>query len=150
MGAAAQFEETLESLQLPSPPQALAAIVRAASDPGVASSKLAALVSSDPAFSARILSMVNSSLYRRGTTIASVPHAVGVLGSRQLRNIALCAAAQACVRRQDVGVFHLGRFWENSLRRAVACQVLAERVGSVDPMSAFTSGLLQDLSLIHI
>ncbi|MEE9382776.1 MAG: GGDEF domain-containing protein [Nannocystaceae bacterium] len=135
-------------MDLPSPPRALAAIVRAASDPGASTAKLTQLISLDASFSMRILLMVNSPLYRRGSNITSVAHAVGVLGLRQLRNVALCSAAQACVRGDELGSFHLRRFWESSLRRAVACRLLARADGAVDPMLAFTAGLLQDLGVL--
>lgn len=137
------------ALDLPSPPRSLAAIVRAASDPDASAASLGELVAADPGFSTKILAIANSSLYRRGAPVTSVAHAVGVLGIRQLRNAALCAAAQASVDKRKIGAFHLSRFWENSLRRAVAARVLAEST-TVDPMSAFTAGLLQDLGVLAL
>ena len=46
--------------------------------------------------------------------------------------------------------FDLNRFWEDSLRRAVASQMLVERAGGGDPMEAFTAGLLQDLGVLGL
>ncbi|TPV93658.1 MAG: GGDEF domain-containing protein [Myxococcales bacterium FL481] len=137
------------TLDLPSPPRSLAAIVQAASDPEASAAALAELVAADPGFSTKILAIANSSLYRRGAPVTSVAHAVGVLGIRQLRNLALCAAAQASVDKRRLGAFHLSRFWENSLRRAVAARVLAEGTNT-DPMLAFTAGLLQDLGVLAL
>lgn len=140
-------------LDLPSPPATLAAVISAASDPAVTKTELGALVAKDPAFSLRILAVVNSSVYRRGQKIASADRAVSVLGSRTLRNIALCAATQNCMHASQMGDFDLGLFWEASLRRAVGAQLVTEAVGEgagVEPMQAFTAGLLQDLGVLAL
>lgn len=140
-------------LEIPSPPAALARIIAAASDPSVTKQELGQLVSSEPAFALRILNIVNSSLYRRGQKIASAQKAVSILGNRTLRNVALCAATQSCVQAEALGEFDLSLFWESSLQRAVGAQLwaqaLSERWG-VDPMEAFTAGLLQDLGLLAL
>lgn len=140
-----------DAIRIPSPPQALARVIQAASDPGVPVTALAAAVGNDPGLSAQLLRMVNSSLYRRGATIATVGRAVAVLGNRSLRNLALCIAVQNCASK-GLGAFDLSRFWEDSLRRAVASRMLAERYSGeqVDPMEAFTSGLLQDLGVLAL
>ena len=54
---------------------------------------------------------------------------------------------RGCVHKRELGDFDLARFWEDSLRRAVAGQILAEMSG-LDPMEAFTIGLLQDLGVL--
>lgn len=139
------------TLRLPSPPQALARVIQAASDPSVPVSALARAVSSDAGLSVQLLRMVNSSMYSRGARIATVDRAVAMLGNRSLRNLALCVAVQNCVRG-GMGKFDLEGFWEDSLRRAVAARTLAEHFSTadVDPIEAFTFGLLQDLGVVAL
>lgn len=136
--------------RIPSPPGALARLVEAASDADVTVSQLARLVSSDPSFSIQLLRLANSSIYRRGPQIASVERAVAILGHRSLRNLALCVAVRACVNPRELGLFDLNRFWEDSLRRAVASRMLAARVQGYDPTEAFTAGLLQDFGVLAL
>ena len=138
-------------LRLPSPPHTLARVIQAASDPTVPVTQLARAVASDAGLSVQLLRMVNSSLYRRGNRIATVDRAVAILGNRSLRNLAMCVAVQNCVKRSISG-FDLDRFWEDSLRRAVAARLLAERAcdPSIDPMEAFTFALLQDLGVLAL
>jgi diguanylate cyclase (GGDEF)-like protein len=138
-------------LRLPSPPHTLAKVIQAASDPSVPVTTLARVVASDPGLSVQLLRMVNSSLYRRGSRIATVDRAVAILGNRSLRNLAMCVAVQNCVKGTITG-FDLDRFWEDSLRRAVAARLLAERAcdPSIDPMEAFTFALLQDLGVLAL
>lgn len=147
------MSDSAATLEIPSPPATLARIIAAASDPGVSKQDLGQLVASEPAFALRILNIVNSSLYRRGQKIASAQKAVSILGSRTLRNVALCAATQSCVQAHKLGNFDLGLFWESSLQRAVGAQLCAQALGEsigVDPMEAFTAGLLQDLGLLAL
>ncbi|HET6584731.1 MAG TPA: HDOD domain-containing protein, partial [Nannocystaceae bacterium] len=138
-------------LRLPSPPHTLAKVIQAASDPTVPVTQLARAVASDPGLSVQLLRMVNSSLYRRGSRIATVDRAVAILGNRSLRNLAMCVAVQNCVKGSIPG-FDLDRFWEDSLRRAVAARLLAERASDpmIDPMEAFTFALLQDLGVLAL
>ena len=138
-------------MKLPSPPATLARVIEAASKPDISVPELGRLVSSDPGFAVELLRMVNSSLYNRGSRIASIDRAVSMLGVRALRNLALCVAVRNCVHRRELGGFDLNRFWEDSLRRAVAGQMLAERAPiELDPMEAFTAGLLQDLGVLGL
>jgi diguanylate cyclase (GGDEF)-like protein len=127
-------------------------VIEAASDPEVGVPELGRLVSSDPVLAAQLLRTVNSGLYRRGVNIRAIDRAVSVLGIRSLRNIALCVAVRGCVHKRELGDFDLARFWEDSLRRAVAGQILAESSPSlqIDPMEAFTIGLLQDLGVLAL
>ncbi len=136
--------------RLPSPPHVLSKIIAAATADDVSVVKLGKIAGSDPVFAAELLRVANSSLYRRGSNVTSVLRAVSVLGARSLRNHALCAAARSCVHQDEMGAFDLDRFWEDSMRRAVAAQSLAGAIGSLDPGVAFTVGLLLDFGVLPL
>ncbi|MEN0066061.1 MAG: diguanylate cyclase [Myxococcota bacterium] len=137
---------------LPAPPRALAAILEAASDPGVDVQVLARLVANDPTFAGVVLKMVNTAAYlgSRSQSITDLRAAALRLGVRTLRNLALCHAARSCVSTQRIGSLDLDDFWENSMRRAVAGRMLAEWDGHVEPSGAFTIGLLQELGALAL
>ena len=140
-------------LQVPSPPQVLASLIREASNEDrVSMSRLSELCTADPNVAVEILRLVNSPAYYRGDRVVSVQRAVAVLGVRALRNLAICTAARACASAERLGGFDLRAFWEDSLRRAVAAQLLAVRQpeSGWEPSEAFTAGLLQDLGLIAL
>jgi len=136
---------------LPSPPSSLAAVLDAASNPNVPLEKLARAVQADPAFSAMVLRVVNTAKYasNRGP-ITNLRMASMRLGVRALRNLAVCHAAQSVVSAKQLKGFDLQGFWEHSLQRAVAAEMLAERVPDLDPNEAFTAGLLLDLGVLAI
>lgn len=135
---------------LPAPPVTLTRVIQAASDGAWSTGRLAKVVSCDPSFAVQLLRLVNSSVYARDGKVSSVERAIALLGTRSLRNLALCIAVKSCVQRKELGDYNLDAFWENSLRRAVASQLLAARVPAAgyDPTEAFTAGLLQDLGTL--
>jgi len=136
---------------LPSPPSSLAAVLDAASNPNVTIDKLARAVQGDPAYSAMLLRVVNTAKYagRRGP-ITNLRMAAMRLGVRTLRNLAVCHAARSVVSAKQLGSFDLQAFWERSLQRAVAAEMLAARLPDVDDSEAFTAGLLLDLGMLAL
>lgn len=139
-------------VDLPSPPVALARVVRLASDPDVTSEQLGAVVASDPAFTAELLRTVNSPFYGLKQPVTAARRAVTVIGIRALRNLAICFAVRDSLSSSGVRAEDLALFWEDSLRRAVAARVLARATRIAAPDEAFTLGLLQDfgmLALLH-
>jgi len=135
---------------LPAPPRALAAILEAASDPDVPMDQLASFVAMDPTFASTVLQVANTARYRgtRKEPITNVRLATLRLGVRSLRNFALCHTARSCASAQQLPNFNLTQFWEDSLRCAVANEILAERLEGLDPNTAFTVGLLQELGVL--
>ena len=142
----------MATISLPAPPRALAAILEAASDPEVGLEHLARLVSSDPPFAGITLQLANSTRHRgaRRTPITDLQQATMRLGVRTVRNYALCHAAQSCAKAAKLKDFDLDAFWEDSLRRAVAAELLAEVVGELEPHEAFTIGLLMELGVVAL
>ncbi|HJN76743.1 MAG TPA: diguanylate cyclase [Myxococcota bacterium] len=133
---------------LPSPPAGLAMIIQATGDPSVSSRALSNLISREPAFTAEMLRLANSPFYSPGRQVNSVQQATLFMGTRTIRNIALAHAVRATTANVDTGEFDRVLFWENSLRRAIACQVLATVAGYEDPCEAMTVGLLQDIGVL--
>ena len=65
---------------LPSIPTVALEILRLSKDPSVSVEDLGEVISADPALSAKILKLANSSLYRRGEEITTLPKAAVLLG----------------------------------------------------------------------
>jgi len=136
---------------LPSPPRSLAMVLEAASDPDVRLDTLAKVVQGDPGFASMALRVVNTARYqgRRGP-ITNVRMATMRLGVRTLRNLAVCHAAQSVVSAKQLGDFDLQGFWQTSLQRAVAAEMLADRFDGLDPSESFTAALLLDLGVLAL
>ncbi len=141
---------SLNPADFPSPPAAIARVVRLASDPDVTSDKLGAVVASDPAFTAELLRTVNSPFYGLKQPVTAAARAVTVLGIRALRNLAICFAVRDSLRNSGLRGPDLEVFWEDCLRRAVAARAIARATGKVSPEEAFTIGLLQDFGVLAL
>lgn len=147
----AHAQISLNPTDLPSPPTAIARVVRLASDPDVTSEKLGTVITSDPAFTAELLRTVNAPFYGLKQQVTAASRAVTVLGIRALRNLAICFAVRDSLRNSGLRAQDLELFWEDCLRRAVAARAIARTVGgSVAPEEAFTLGLLQDFGMLAL
>lgn len=111
--------------------------------------QLARTISSDVVLVAAVIRMANSSLVGTGTQIASVEHAVMLIGQEGLRHLITSVAFRPIID------MHSGqytrrlapRIWDHSERVAIANRQLAEALG-VDPFEAFLAGLVQHVGLI--
>ena len=130
---------------LPTPPLALARVIRIAGDPEGALADLARTCAQDPGLTMELLRVANAARYAAAQPIRSVPQAVVKLGARAVRNHALTHALRTSTARQQTGGFHTRRFWEDSLRRACAARIIAEALRDPDPQEAFAVGICQDL-----
>jgi HD-like signal output (HDOD) protein len=98
---------------------------------------------------AAVIRLANTSYVGSGTSIASVEHAVMLIGQEGLRHLITSVAFRPII---DMNSGHYTRslaprIWDQSERCAVANRLLAEEMG-VDPFEAFLAGLVQYVGLI--
>ncbi|MDF3066496.1 MAG: hypothetical protein K0R38_2097 [Polyangiaceae bacterium] len=119
-------------------------IVREALKPDASPTELSKLAESDPGFALRIISMVNSSAFGFSRKVTDVRQATAFIGVRGLRTLGLSLAVSDMVPSGADGVTLLG----NSLRRAVAAQVIAKKLGHREVDEFFTAGLFLEVGLL--
>ncbi len=111
--------------------------------------QISAVISSDPALSAKLLQVVNSAFFGLPFKVASVPQAVSYLGLTSLRALVLLstvfAAADSC---PTVDGFSTGRLQRHSLLCARLARSLVSDARSRD--DAFTAGLLHDIGMLAL
>lgn len=111
--------------------------------------ELADIVINDPAVSAKILNLANSSFYGFSQRITTIPQAVVVLGFDMVRSLALGVSVfQSLDRAPGSPSFEWDGFWLHSIGCATAAKNLAREVGIRDEGSLFVAGLLHDLAKI--
>ncbi len=137
----------IKPTDLPVPPGAAIQVVRACSRPEITHKQLAELIHHDPVLTAEVLRIANSAYFGFRKEVASISHAIGILGYRALRNLVLCTAIRDAVRLDAVSDPDMEKFWEDALRRGVCARSLAQRVG-LDAEECFTIALLQDFGLL--
>jgi len=139
----------LERLQhLSSPPEALARIFDLAADPESRLPQLAEAVESDPVLAARLLRLANSAYFGYPREIASVEHALVVLGIRTVRNL-VTAVALAPVFAGGAEGLDRPQLWLHSCAVGEAARLLAEQRGE-DAAVPYLAGLIHDLGQVAL
>jgi len=119
-------------------------IVRESLNPDASLHELAQLAASDPGFAMRALALVNSASYGVQRQVSDVRQAVALVGVRGVRTLGMSLALSDMVPVGEEGQLLLG----NSLRRAVASRMLAERLGQKEVDEFFTTGLFLEVGLL--
>jgi diguanylate cyclase (GGDEF)-like protein len=102
------------------------------------------LAGADPAFAVRLLATVNSAAYRGANDVSDLTRAIGMLGIRGTRSIALGMVVSDLAPDDPDGDALLG----NCVRRAIAARELAVAMGDRSGDDHFTTGLLLDAGLM--
>ena len=108
------------------------------------------ILSADPALTSRILRIVNSSIYSRPSKVATVNHAIKLMGLKAVQNLALSFALVNNFRAGMTAEFDYIGFWKDSLIGAISAKYLTEKIGSDFSEDTFFLGLLQDIGLLTV
>jgi putative nucleotidyltransferase with HDIG domain len=132
---------------LPVMPATCLKALRMTQDETCSPRELQQVISQDQALSARILRIVNSALYGLSREVATIRHAVALLGLDTIRSIIMAATAQDVLRAgsgrgTDLGTKLLA---QHSWAVAVAARIIAHRTRQGNPEEAFIAGLMHDI-----
>lgn len=136
-----------EKVKLPSPTAIALRILEAIRKDEDSFSDLADTIKSDPALTARILKVANSSLYGLSVPVTSSKQAIAVIGTQSLKNIALSFVIIDSFKNVPQGSFDLNLFWRRAITSAVAAETLAENFG-FSGRDIFATSLLQDFGVL--
>ena len=130
--------------RLPSPKGLVLAIIRLLQRDDYRIDELVRLVKSDPAIAGELLKFSNAAAFGHSRPIASLPQAIAVLGTRQLRAIVIAFSVLNKSRGGNCPQFDYEKFWSRALAAALAAQSLAH-VAKINVEENFTAGLLCSL-----
>jgi HD-like signal output (HDOD) protein len=140
-------EITSRAVALYSRPNVAMELVRLAEEPRVDPKRLRECVAQDPALVCKILRFVNSSLFGLNRPVADINQAIGQIGIKRLKLLALGFNLPDELFA-EVAARELRWYWTNTLTRAVAARLLAEQLWHQSGDEAFTAGLLQDIGIL--
>ena len=138
---------------LPTPPIVFNQIQNALSQPNISAGQIAAILSEDPAMSAKVLKLTNSAFYGLAREVESVKQAVVVIGLEAVRNLVLSASVLEMFTGDTIDPSYQQQYWRHSLATASASRILAKQMKSkamFDSDSAFSAGLLHDIGKMVI
>jgi len=131
---------------LPSLPEVAVRLLELIGDPSSSVSDLNKVMSKDPVLTATTLRIVNSSYHGLRHKVTALSHALTLLGFRTVKNIILTAAASGIFRKaRPSPCFNPYAFMRHSVASAAVCRFLGNYSQSVDPETAFSVGLLEDI-----
>ncbi|MGB1800800.1 MAG: HDOD domain-containing protein [Gammaproteobacteria bacterium] len=138
-------EYLIEVANLISLPDVYIAVKEVVDDPNSGMCELSEVVSYDPAISARLLKIANSSFYGQVAKVDTIKKAVMLLGVKTVHDTVLnITVSQAFHSISDVN-YDVATFWHNSVMRAVVAVSCAKELNIPEPDRLFTLGLLSDL-----
>ncbi len=128
--------------KLPPMPLIATRMVELINSPRTSADEMAKVISGDPAISARVLKIANSSFYSMARQVKTLPTAIVILGERTLKNLVLAASLRG---------MH-GKFgqmeqmlWEDAMTCALGSRFLARSLRVCDPEEAFIAGLFRHI-----
>lgn len=119
-------------------------------DPDSTTNDIARVVSQDPSFTVRLLRVANSPFYGFTSKIDTVNRAVTLIGTSQIRNLALSTSVARVFAGLPNTLVSMENFWRHSLYCALVARILAKRSGKCEPEAVFTAGLLHDIGELVI
>lgn len=140
-----------KSFNLPTLPEIALHINQAVDDETMGSSKLAGIIQSDPAITARIIQVANSALFGSGAPIHSLPEAITRIGFQSVRAIVIGVVLRDLFQPGSSLIKdYMKRYYEHSIRIGVICYVLATHCKTLNPDRGFLAGLLHDIGVIPL
>lgn len=131
-------------IELPLLPQAASQVMALASDPAADAAKLSALIHQDQALAAHVLRIANSPAYMPRSPVASLQHAVAMLGMTLLSEIAFTASLKSGAFKVAGHEDEVRRLWRHSLASGAFAKEVA-RMRRVNVESAYLCGLLHEI-----
>lgn len=119
-------------------------------DPASTMAAIGQAISLDPALTARLLRIANSSAFGLSSKIDTVARAAALIGTKRLRDLVLATSTVTAFEGIPNALVSMENFWRHSLYCAVAAQVLAEQRGKRNGDTLFIAGLLHDIGQLLI
>jgi len=126
--------QNIEGQAIPENKAIILKMLKEVQDTNITASKLAETIGQDPQISYKLLKLVNSAAFTRLETCTSLQQAIALLGLNQLKSwVTLIALGNM---EEKPKALH-----QNSLERAILCQMLGEKIGEHSIYDYYTVGL---------
>jgi two-component system, cell cycle response regulator len=133
---------------LPTLPAAALLVLQLTEKDTVDASKLAQIISQDPALSGKVLRAVNSPFYGLSNKVSNIGQAVALLGMHSVKTLVLGFSLVSTLQSQRRGGFDHLAYWRRSMYAATAARVIAGKVASYLQEECFLSALLMDIGTL--
>ncbi len=128
-------------------PRVAMQVIELTNHPKVDARQLKQCIENDPALTAKILKVVNSSLLGLSREVHDLNQALALLGIKPLKLLVLGFSLPEKLFT-DVSGDILERYWQHTLTKAVAAREIVQAWANVSGDEYFIAGLLQDLGML--
>jgi HD-like signal output (HDOD) protein len=108
------------------------------------------IIAEDPGLTARLLRLVNSSLYSFPGKIETISRAVVIVGVQQLRELALATSVMKLFEKIPEDLASMESFWAHSVACGLAARILASHRRDPNVERFFVAGILHDVGKLVI
>jgi len=112
--------------------------------------QISKIISEDAGLSARLLHIANSALYQYPSRIDSISTAAMVIGTEQMRDLALATSVLTIFKNIPADLVNMKHFWCHSIACGVAARVLAGIHHEPSLERFFLAGILHDIGRLII
>jgi len=131
--------------RLPTLPAVTMKLLKAVDDSNSQVKEVGKIIESDQSLAVQVLKQVNSPFYGFSGRIATVQHAVVIMGYNAIKNLAMGASISMMARKETASLIDSEMFWEHSLGVAVAARAVGKVLGYGCPEELWVAGLLHDV-----
>ncbi len=136
------------SENLPVLPQIVSHVLKLADDPEASPKAMERVIESDPAVTAKILRVANSSYYGLNQ-VPSIGRAISILGMNTVRSLVVGVAFQQIISgRAAASHFNKLEYWRHSLAVGTASRILGKLRMPLKSEELYVAGMLHDVGLL--
>lgn len=133
--------------ELPASPAIVSTIMGMTADLNASVEDLGTVLAADPALTAKVLKLSNSSFYGRSRSVSSIKEAILILGFYTLRSMVIASSTHTIYHRKDNVPFS-EKLWSHSLASGMASRLVARHIHHPRIEEIFIAGLLHDIGKI--
>ena len=134
-------------IKLPSPPNIALRLMEEVKKENFSFGDIAKIIQFDPALTAKVLKIINSSYYSFPQKITSIERALSLLGLHTVKNIALSFTLIDGLKLGAQSSFNIGYFWKRALVAAIGSEFFAAHL-KIRDTDIFISALLHNLGIL--
>ena len=135
---------------LPVLPAIAIRIIELHNDEDLYAAKVAGVISQDPALSAKLLQITNSSFFPFRREVTNVTQAIAILGVNLAMSVALSSALIKMLRDSESTkhAFDHERYWRKSILGALVASELGDNIAGLNRGDIYVAALMQDIGIL--
>ena len=135
---------------IPTLPTVAMKVIQTTSDPASSAKDLMGIINPDIALTTKILRIANSPFYGFSNEIASLQHAITILGFKEIRNLVISTVIFDSFKniKKDTK-YNVGDFWKHSFISGLAAKIISTDLKKTGN-EYFVAGLIHDIGKLVI